>query len=377
MDNSSTLIPTNTMATTSFDVLTMDGIDDPLISINKLATLDLDECYFATAVKFVNETNRNIVQAKESLYKSISEAADQYVVLESFSDFFSKINDIINKFIQFIKSLVTRFVTHIEKLIKSDKYIIKHKRDFSNFKNTDTFTMNGYTYTFDTNIPAAAASVNFNKDLFEDLYNSSNVIDFSVESINAAISSMNDPDKFDEFRGQVLGQNADISIGDWDTELFKIFRNGELDTSEIEVDSTVVSKSLNRFTSSSSIKKQVESDQKRIQKDYENVKKQVKDIVRGNGNLNMSALIGRIPEDMKKDIKDGVANQGIITGDLMYKLDLYTKVKVDQITEFSNIHTLAFSAKLDALKESYKQDRALLYTALLKIQRTDNARKEK
>ena len=75
MDNSSTLIPTNTMATTSFDVLTMDGIDDPLISINKLATLDLDECYFATAVKFVNETNRNIVQAKESLYKSISEAA--------------------------------------------------------------------------------------------------------------------------------------------------------------------------------------------------------------------------------------------------------------------------------------------------------------
>ena len=237
--------------------------------------------------------------------------------------------------------------------------------------------MNGYTYTFDPNIPAVAASVNFNKDLFEDLYNSSRVIDFSVESINAAIASMNDPDKFDEFRGQVLGQNADISIGDWDTELFKVFRNGELDTSEIEVDSTVVSKSLNRFTSSSSIKKQIESDQKRIQQDYENVKKQVKDIVRGNGNLNMSALIGRIPEDMKKDIKDNVTNQGIITGDLMYKLDLYTKVKVDQITEFSNIHTLAFSAKLDALKESYKQDRALLYTALLKIQRTDNARKEK
>ena len=377
MDNFSTLIPTNTMATTSFDVLTMDGIDDPLISINKLATLDLDECYFATAVKFVSETNRNITQAKESLYKSISEAADQYVVLESFSDFFSKINDIINKFIQFIKSLVTRFCTHIEKLIKSDKYIIKHKKDFSNFKNTDTFTMNGYTYTFDPNIPAAAASVNFNKDLFEDLYNSSRVIDFSVESINAAIASMNDPDKFDEFRGQVLGQNADISIGDWDTELFKVFRNGELDTSEIEVDSTVVSKSLNRFTSSSSIKKQIESDQKRIQQDYENVKKQVKDIVRGNGNLNMSALIGRIPEDMKKDIKNNITNQGIITGDLMYKLDLYTKVKVDQITEFSNIHTLAFSAKLDALKESYKQDRALLYTALLKIQRTDNARKEK
>lgn len=377
MDNT-TLIPTNTMSTTSFDVLTMDGIDDPLISINKLATLDLDECYFATAVNFIKEANQNIVDAKKDLYKSISEATDQYVVLESFSDFFSKINDIINKFIQFIKSLVTRFITHIQKLIKSDKYINSHKKEFDKFKDADKFTMNGYTYTFDPNIPAAAASVNFNKDLFEDLYNSSKDFDFSVEGINAAIANMNNSEVYDEFRGNVLQKDSDISIGEWDTELFKVFRNDNLDTSEIEVNSTLVHKTLNRFAAFNSYKKQVEADQKRIQNDYENVKKQVKEIVRGNGNLNMSAFIERIPQDMKADIKrNNYTNQGIITGDLMYKLDLYTKIKVDQITEFSNIHTLAFSAKLDALKESYKQDRALLYTALLKVQRTDNARKEK
>lgn len=377
MDNT-TLIPTNTMSTTSFDVLTMDGIDDPLISINKLATLDLDECYFATAVNFIKEANQNIVDAKKDLYKSISEATDQYVVLESFSDFFSKINDIINKFIQFIKSLVARFITHIQKLIKSDKYINSHKKEFDKFKDTDKFTMNGYTYTFDPNIPAAAASVNFNKDLFEDLYNSSKDFDFSVEGINAAIANMNNNEVYDEFRGNVLQKDYDISIGEWDTELFKVFRNDDLDTSEIEVDSTLVHKTLNRFATFNSYKKQVEADQKRIQNDYENVKKQVKEIVRGNGNLNMSAFIERMPQDMKANIKrNNYTNQGIITGDLMYKLDLYTKIKVDQITEFSNIHTLAFSAKLDALKESYKQDRALLYTALLKVQRTDNARKEK
>ena len=377
MDNT-TLLPTNTLSTTSFDVLTMDGIDDPLISINKLATLDLDECYFATAVNFIKEANQNIVDAKKDLYKSISEATDQYVVLESFSDFFSKINDIINKFIQFIKSLVARFITHIQKLIKSDKYINSHKKEFDKFKDTDKFTMNGYTYTFDPNIPAAAASVNFNKDLFEDLYNSSKDFDFSVEGINAAIANMNNNEVYDEFRGNVLQKDYDISIGEWDTELFKVFRNDDLDTSEIEVDSTLVHKTLNRFATFNSYKKQVEADQKRIQNDYENVKKQVKEIVRGNGNLNMSAFIERMPQDMKANIKrNNYTNQGIITGDLMYKLDLYTKIKVDQITEFSNIHTLAFSAKLDALKESYKQDRALLYTALLKVQRTDNARKEK
>ena len=60
--------PTNTLANTSFDVLTMDGIDDPLINVNKLGTLDLEESYFATAVAFVNETNREIVETKQNLY---------------------------------------------------------------------------------------------------------------------------------------------------------------------------------------------------------------------------------------------------------------------------------------------------------------------
>lgn len=375
--NNITLTPTNTMANTAFDVLTMDGINDPLININKLATLDLEESYFVSAVEFVNEMNKEITSSKKTLYKSISEAADQYVVLESFSDFFSKVNDIIDKFIKFIKSLIAKFITHINKLVKSDKYIISHKKDFNNFKETDNFTMQGYKYTFNPNVPAAAATVTFNKNLFEDLYSSTNMVELTPDAINAAISNINNTDIYDSFRGQVLNRNSDISIGDWDQELFKEFRNGDLDTSEIEVDSAKVREAVNRFSNFNNIKKQVDDDRKRVEQDYDNIKSQVKDITRRNGDLNLQAFINRLPEDMKREVKtNGMTNQGIITGDVMYKLDIYTKAKVDQITEFSNIHTLAFSAKLDAIKESYKQDRALLYTALLKIQRTDNARKE-
>ena len=60
----------------------------------------------------------------------------------------------------------------------------------------------------------------------------------------------------------------------------------------------------------------------------------------------------------------------------MVKLDSYVKIKIDQIQEYSNIHTLAFAAKLDAMKECAKQDRNTLYTALSRIQRTDNRRKD-
>ena len=375
-------IPTNTMSNTAFDVLRMDGIDDPLINVNKLGTLDLEESYFATAVAFVNETNREIVETKQNLYRSISEATTQFVVLESFSDFFSKVAEIINKFIKFIKSLAARFLTHMNKIINSDKYINSHKKDFKDFRDGDKFTMNGYVYTFNPNVPVAAASVSFNSSLFEDLYDASGHVDLTPGGVDSAINKIDIEDSCDEFRATVLGQSSPISVGDFDTELFKVFRNDSLDTEEIEVDSLEVSKALSRFTDFSNMKKQITSDQTRIERDYEQVKKQVKDLTKRNGDLNLSAFIDRLPEDMRKAVKKERGSsdnqQGFsMSGDLMYKLDLYTKTKVDQITEFSNIHTLAFSAKLDALKESYKQDRALLYTALLKIQRTDNARKEK
>ena len=367
--------PTNTMASTSFDILTMEGIDDPLINVNTLATLDLEESYFVSALNFINETNKEIINSKEVLYKSISEATEQYVVLESFSDFFSKINDIINKFIKFIKSLAARFLTHMNKIIKSDKYINAHKKDFKNFKSTDEFTMNGYTYTFNSSIPVANASLEFNKNLFEDLYTYTNNNKLSADGVSSAISAIDLTELCDKFRGEVLGLDYTVSVGEFDTELFKIFRNGDMDTSELTIGSFEVSAALDRFTSFSTAKKQIENDQKRIEDDYENVKKQVRELTKRNGDLNMSAFLNRLPDSMR-DIK--TANRGItMSSDLMYKLDVYTKAKVDQITEYSNIHTLAFSAKLDALKESYKQDRALLYTALLKIQRTDNARKEK
>ena len=40
------------------------------------------------------------------------------------------------------------------------------------------------------------------------------------------------------------------------------------------------------------------------------------------------------------------------------------------------IHSLAFSAKLDACKECYAQDKALLYKALKQINKTYNFMKE-
>ena len=66
-----------------------------------------------------------------------------------------------------------------------------------------------------------------------------------------------------------------------------------------------------------------------------------------------------------------------MSADLMQQIDIFVKQQVDRIQEYSNIHTLAFAAKLDAMKESAKQDKNTLYTAISKVQRTESKRKEK
>ena len=49
------------------------------------------------------------------------------------------------------------------------------------------------------------------------------------------------------------------------------------------------------------------------------------------------------------------------------ELDSYFKKLSDVITTISTIHTIAFTAKMDALKEEFLQSKAILYKALSKV----------
>ena len=140
--------PSNTLGLATFDVLNYEGIEDPLIDTNKLATLDLEECYFESAIKFIIETNKEFTNSKITLYNKILENSSTTVIHESFSDFFVKVKEIIDKFLKFLKSLFQRFLTQLARIIGSDKYLEKHKKDFDKFKDGDKFKLDGFKYTF-------------------------------------------------------------------------------------------------------------------------------------------------------------------------------------------------------------------------------------
>jgi hypothetical protein len=103
-----------------------------------------------------------------------------------------------------------------------------------------------------------------------------------------------------------------------------------------------------------------------IIKAYERVQKQVEDITKRNTDLDKQAFLSRLPMDTAITDIETTAGGTMMAAELLIQIDVYVKAKIDQIQEYSNIHLLAFGAKLDAMKECLNQDRNVLYTALSK-----------
>lgn len=377
--------PSNTMGSVTFDVLNYDGIEDPLIDTNRLATLDLEECYFKSAVDFIAESNKEFTDSKITLYNKILETTSTTVIHESFSDFFVKVKEIINKFLKFIKSLFQRFLTQLARIIGSDKYLEKHKKDFDKFKDGDKFKIDGYKYTFSDNIPVPDALVQYNFDLFDHLLDfeddtPTNKI-ITVEDISKARTNLSDrlTDYYNDFRGRVLGkEDQKIYEVDYSDALFKVFRDDSTTTEIIDIDRSTIRLVIDRYFKFNKMQEYTNKQYKAIESAYKKVEEQIKDLVKRNGDLSCKVFVDRLPAGSDTRISY-TANTDNDTGvamasDVLTQLDMYVKVKTEQIQECSNIHTLAFAAKLDALKECAKQDKETLYKALSRVQRTDAKR---
>lgn len=358
--------PTNTLASANFDILKMDAVEDPLINVNKLATLDFEESYTAQVVAFINECRSEMTDNKINFYKSLNEATNERAVLESFADFFSGVKQIIDKFIKFLKKLVDKFIVSVMKLVKSDNYIKKHKDLFSRIESNMEFEFKGFEYTFTPNVPSPDAALGFNNSLFDDLYGNEKR-ELTAQSVKDSVIAMDLEKDYDEFRAKVIGKDGEIIyITDFAQELYKVYRNGESDTTNVEANSAYIRKCLNRFLEYSKMQKEVNHQRDAIIKAYERVQKQVEDITKRNTDLDKQAFLSRLPIDSGITDIETTAGGTIMASELMTQIDVYVRAKIDQIQEYSNIHLLAFGAKLDAIKECLNQDKNVLYTALRK-----------
>ena len=329
----------------------------------------VDESY-----NFVLGYTKSYNEAVKEFYKNIMESEDnQEIITESFEGFFAKAKEIIKKFLAFIKKIFAKFVTKLNSLFKSEKYLEKNKNEFPKFTSEDEFTFKGYKFTLDNDIPKSnALSAWFDNDLAAtDMTDNDSAINAIQSKYDALTNKLKD--WYDEFRGQVIGVDYKISSSEFDIELKKVFRDDYESTIDITIDSTAVQEAYQQFhnykdsvSKIEKIKKTMEDDYAKLEKALETSFKKEKE---GDGyffKFDISRVSNSYAEKEINNFTDSSYKQPV-TNEIYNKIDMYMKVKVTQVNQMSSIHSMAFSAKLQAVKDCFVQNKAILYKALAKI----------
>ena len=326
------------------------------------------ELMFNYLLNFNEECNN----ASKDLYKSITEAETYEVINESFADFYEKVKEIIKKFLDFIKRLFERFITSLNKFVNSEKYLLKHKDTFSKFNSEHEFDFEGYTFTIDDPmIPVIEAKAQFNQE-FMNL----ELDKFKEDNIDAQKAYMSDLSAklksslesfYDKFRGEVIGKpNYPIAESDYSNELFMVYRDGYDTKSTITADASLINDALIRLKNYKDKQKDVKVTKKKIENEYKVVQKSIENMISRNKDNKIDKLVAI---DINGDYTPEATGDLRVSEDVLTSINAYIKANVDKVEKMSAIHGMAFSYKLDAIKDCYIQDKKILYNALNRIQK--------
>lgn len=384
------------------------------ILLNESSTINIDNIgYMDTELKnqsfvqegydFILEIGRDYMNAEKTFYTEVlGSYGDNEIITESFDGFFNKIKEIINKFIEWIKKVFKQFVAKINALFNNEKYIKKNQKLLNKFESQDEFEFNGYEFTNidKMNIPAANAQEAFidetnGKGYFNNWYTKGDYNDTAdpdrtlrngeTETLNTALdnslTTLNDnlEDFYDAFRGKVIGKDEKIDSNDYPNELFSFFRNDENTTSNITIDATYVLEAYRRFDKYKDLVKSIEKTQKDMIKDYEALEKYLDKMIKLTKSDSKNTL-SFTSVGSNKYVSGQITALGVtdFSAKTVYdtstydKMNNYLKTQSSKVSQMCTIHTQAFTAKLEAAKDQFKQDKKILYKALQQVIKRSN-----
>lgn len=385
-------VPKRSRSEASGDTAIHEHAFSSALAIDNLATAEAEASYdyMAECYAFLSDYNRSYFDASKQLYKTIMESCDSpEVIHEGFGDFFGKVKEIIKKFLAWIKKIFNKFIAKMNSMFKSESYLKKNKNEFSKFKTEDEFEFEGYKFTnlYDGgNVPVISTiSLGDVNDSLSNAFGGGTLNYDTLKSKYVAFED-NKEDFFDTFRGKVLGDQNDIPASQFEEECFLVFRDDSKDKSKMTITSSEVNAAYVRFDGYEKLKKSVEKTRNDIDKEYgaleryfEKSYKLSKDTFKitdysGSHSTYVDAQkthLGMDGYDVEKNYSDTVDKSNHPTkataAEQKSLIESFLRARAAQVNQMSNIHGIAFSAKLTAAKDCFNQDKAILYKALSKI----------
>lgn len=346
--------------------------------------------------EFVLQQAKDMNKCLEQFYSSINSRSniltESVLLTESFDTFTGKIREVVSKFLKFIKRIFDKFIAQMSALFRSEKYIEKNKNELHKFTSDMDFKIQGYKFTklMDT-IPLSNAYNSF----FDT--NSLKLKDFistkDIKPITTKYDSFMDglEENYEAFRAEVLDMKGEyLTASQFDDELFTIFRDDSKTASEIEITETEVSESLTQFIGYKNHLKAIEKTRDEIIRDYTRLEKDLNRLISvkdGKLSYNRAGDISSYSGDQLDKFEDGqeydeptLSSYNTDTGDATVKatsaknrkmindkLSQFIKAKATQVNKYSSIHSLAFTAKIQAVKDNFIQNKIILTKALVRI----------
>ena len=301
--------------------------------------------YLNNQLAFDDTWNNELQEA----YEAISEGKD----IKSLSTKFTRtMNSAIDAFIRANNVEVEKFSRAFLKRIETDKKILSEqlsdlKRYSGNILTVETVRYK-YTHLFEDKIPDSTALNSFideTKNIDKAIGKDKNISSYArLELLQHEYEELIEYIKhgkcYSEVRGKLLGKDSLISAEKFSEEIFNAFRDGGYVLSG-KVTAQEVVDAAYRIEKYEKLMKEMLSQKNEVWKEYKWI----------SDHLGIIDII--YMDNWFKGHKEEF--------DKLY--NMYIRLKLDQLMRISHLHNQVFNARLDAIVQSYLQDRAILFEA--------------
>ena len=332
----------------------------PVTSTSLPTTESLDIDLFISILESLNRMEDDSF----NMHKSHLDAVYNYMQEGSVEILQEGFGDFINGCVKFFKSLMARIGKFFDKVMMFirayigdfDKFLTKYKNVILAKK--PDFTIEGYTYSFKTDVPNMAIIEHIVSEYNSELANLGT--DLNKGHVVDLRNKYASEEFFDGVRGKCLGKSSRIQQGSYVAELRKEFRSDAESARDIHVDNTILRNCI---------------------EDYSKLKTSLNDLHKLRSNV--TSLLGSLASFFQegthvyyKGEKKVIGMDQLSKGDYSINTtdrtvvdfktehlaiyDAFYDYKFKQARELSQIAIISITGKIDALKEAMKQYRTIV-----------------
>lgn len=305
---------------------------------------DFLESYFIIGLDYYNEFNEAYTDISSDFYTSLNEdVSDKLVVFNKFYNSAKKL--IVDYTARMNNRVYNQFTSALSHRIHSDMNAmgpyLKKLSDYSGNEIATSKVRYKYSYIFDEEIPDIA--------LFKSYANERTELDIALKSTRGDARERVLDDAFTKIRDYITSgdcysyarakllkkKDTIIRSEDYATEIFKVYRS---DGKEIydPVDRSELFEIASRIKQYDRAINNVNNQKKKVFKEYQYIIDHLQ---------NIDMFQSRYLE---------------YSSSIQEKYEIYAKLKTDQLMHYCALYMQAFNGKLDAIANSYLQDREVL-----------------